>query len=123
MQSYARGGYKYVYTHIQEYLLFQLQTVDSGFDLAWLSKTNTNVVEYLVDFFYLHFTSFLIQYGANVCFFLSLSLTVILTVYLDFVACQNPISSQHQEGQTIFCEMCNYLFHRSVCNLRDIRIP
>ena len=72
MQSYARGGYKYVYTHIQEYLLFQLQTVDSGFDLVWLSKTNTNVVEYLVDFFYLHFTSFLIQYGANVCFSLSL---------------------------------------------------
>jgi hypothetical protein len=48
-----------VYTHIQEYLPFQLQTVDSGFDLVWLSKTNSNVVEYLVDpFFYLYFTSF-----------------------------------------------------------------
>jgi len=122
MQSYARGGYKYVYTHIQEYLLFQLQTVDSGFDLVWLSKTNTNVVEYLVDFFLFTFHVFFNTIWCKRLFF-SLSLTVILTVYLDFVACQNPISSQHQEGQTIFCEMCNYLFHRSFCNLRDIRIP
>lgn len=46
-----------MYTHIQEYLPFQLPTVDAVFDLVWLSKTNSNVVEYLADsFFYLHFT-------------------------------------------------------------------
>jgi hypothetical protein len=44
-----------VNTHIQGYLPFQLQTVGSVFDLVWLSKTNSNVVEYLVDAFIFFF--------------------------------------------------------------------
>ena len=96
--------------------------MDAIFDLVWLSKTNSNV-EYLVDPpLYFTFHVLFIEYGAHVWFFPP-TVTVILTVYLDFVACQNPISFQQQEGQTIFCEMRNYQIHRSICNLHDIRIP
>jgi hypothetical protein len=66
----CQGGYKYVYTHIQEYLPFQLQTVDSGFDLVWLSKTNSKCCRIFSSllFFFFSFHVFFIQFCSNACF-------------------------------------------------------